>query len=357
MGHDPGKPLRADEMLGCPACREALRIAEASATCASCGAVYAIEEGVLCLHRSNVFMGEFDGARMREFAKLAREQGWRRTVDETMAAEHPGAETILLSPERTNFLSLLPAGRRRAVLDLGAGMGAVSLGLAKVFERVYSLDQTFERLAFLQVVADQERASAVRTVCHRDVFRLPFRSNALDAAVMIGVFEYFPASYPDMPVRTVQRRALAELYRVLAPGGVLFMATKNRFGWPYMAGERDNSGLRFGPVMPRPLANLASRALLGRPQRIVTDSYGRYRSLFAEAGFEGARVHWPIPGYQSPQSWVDVEERGAMTRAAQRYPASAMKRTAFASLARVGALKWIVPHFGIVARKPESAKA
>jgi SAM-dependent methyltransferase len=203
----------------------------------------------------------------------------------------------------------------------------------------------------LHVIAEQEGVGSIRTVCHRDVFHLPFKSGTLDAVVMIGVFEYFPASYPAATVRDVQLRALAELYRVLAPGGVLFIATKNRFGWPYWSGAKDNSGLRFGSLMPRPVANLVSLGVLRRPFRIVTDSYWRYRWLLRKSGFRDLVFFWPTGGYQAPQSWVDLSDRNAIRTGIRAYPAGHLKRAVLSALSAAGAMRFVVPHFGIVAKK------
>ena len=289
---------------------------------------------------------------MREFIRDAHEHGWRRTVEDRMAKINPASLTILLGQNRASFAGLINPPAKRNILDLGAGMGAISLQLSHSFERVYALDQTFERMAFLQVVADQEGAKSIRTVCHRDVFSLPFASDSLDAVVMVGVFEYFPASYPQVSIRDAQLRALAELYRTLVPGGVLFIATKNRYGWANWIGAKDNSGLPYGPLLPRWLANMASKSLLNRPFRIVTDSYHGYTSLLSETGFQELRFYWPVGGYQASESWINLDDQAALNEEIRKYPAGKSKRGLFSALNAAGAIKYLVPHFGIVAKKP-----
>ena len=338
------------DLLACSKCLGPLAGGPPQVRCSACGSAFAVDEGVLCTNRTDVFMGEFDAARMMGFVRDAREHGWRHTVNESMLRVSPRAAKVLLSPERASFVDLLDPPGRKSVLDMGAGMGAVSLQLAKSFDQVYALDQTFERLAFLQVIAEQERAS-IQTICHRDVFRLPFQEASLDAVVMVGVFEYFAASYPGRSIAEVQRGALAELHRVLVPNGVLFIATKNRFGWPNFAGGVDNSGLRFGSLMPRPMANLVSRTLLGKPYRTVTDSYWRYERLVKNAGFATPRFYWPVQGYQASPTWVPVDDRRAMA-ANVRDGRTALRRGLLGPAASAGLLKLIIPHFGIVARKP-----
>lgn len=339
--------------LACPNCRGPLAFGPSGARCPACALDYPIAEGVLCTGRTEAFLGEFGAARMAEFTRLARDRG-AATAVAAMARAHPAVESLLLGEDRASFLPLLglDRGRKHSVLDLGAGLGAISLKLSASFGRVYAMDQTFERLAFLEAVAGQQGREAIRSVCHRNILRLPFASESLDAVVLVGVFEYFPLSFPERPIRDIQLGALREISRVLAPGGVLFLATKNRFGWPHWRGERDNSGLRFGPVLPRPLADRLGRTVMGRPLRVVTDSLGRYRWLLKESGFPEPRFYWPVGGYQTPKTWVDLDDEAGTGRAIAHYSASPAKRWLLSLLAAAGVFKYLVPHFGIVARKP-----
>jgi ubiquinone/menaquinone biosynthesis C-methylase UbiE len=339
------------EVLGCPTCHAHLDVAEAYARCRDCGTEYSIEDGVLCTDRTDTFMGEFDPAQMRQFAEAARERGWKIAAKELMAGKDSAGLSILLSPKRAGFIDVLKPPKNDTILDLGAGMGAISLQLSKSFSQVYALDLAFERLAFLQVVAEQEGTTGIRTICHRDVCNLPFQSDMLDAALMMGVFEYFPLSYPKETVRDVQLKALTELHRVISPGGTLFIGTKNRFGWPYWAGATDNSGLRFGSVLPRRLADIASRALLRHPYRTVTDSYQGYTSLLEEAGFEDLRFYWPVNGYQESLSWIDLSDKAAVQAEINKYPANSLKRAALSTFSACGLFSRVVPHFGITAKK------
>jgi SAM-dependent methyltransferase len=271
-----------------------------------------------------------------------------------MIRDWPAIAPLLLDGRRASFPDLpgLATGRRGAALDLGAGLGAVSLKLAERFERAYAQGQSFRRLAFLKVAGEQEGAGGIVPICHSHVLNLPFGSNALDAVVMIGVFEYLPLGYPDRSLMEVQGGALAEIHRVLAPGGVLFMATGNRCGWTHWLGKRHNSGLRFGTLLPRRWADRLSRVLLDTPSRVPTDSLDGCRDLLGGAGFPDAEFYWPPGGYKAPEAWVRLNDREAIRRAIAIVPGKPMKKLAWAALAGTGLLPYLVPHFGIVARKP-----
>ncbi|MFC1603330.1 class I SAM-dependent methyltransferase [Pseudomonadota bacterium] len=340
--------------LGCPKCNVPLAVGMSGADCPECQAHFAVEDGILCTDRTDAFLGEFDATRMHQFVQLARDQGWRKVAEGPMGDEDPSARNVLLGSNRATFMELFKQSSPRNILDVGAGMGAISLQLAKRFKQVYSLDLAFDRLAFLRVIAEQEDiAEKIRAICHRNVLSLPFKTGALDAAAMVGVFEYFPASYPHDKIRDVQLKALTELHRVISPGGELFIATKNRYGWPHWAGAVDNSGLRFGPLMPRWLADTMSRILLKQPFRIVTDGYSDNVGLLQEAGFTDIRFYWPVPGYQSPLHWVDLADDGAVKEAVKRYVENPVKRGVLTFLVAIGVFKYLVPHFGIMAKKAE----
>lgn len=338
--------------LACLRCRIPIGLdsTAGSAICKKCGNEYPFEEGVLCTDRNEIFMGEFDAPRMRKFIDAAREQGWRRTAEE-MAESDSATCNILLSPTRASFVGLLQPQTTGSVLDVGAGMGAVSLQLAKSFDRVYALDMVFERLAFLNVVAEQESAEEILAICHRDVFNLPFGTGTLDAAVMIGAFEYFPLSYPNSEIKDVQLRALSELHRVISPGGTLFIATKNRFGWPFWLGAKDSSGLRFGSLLPRRMADMASRFLLRRSYRVITDSLRGYASLLQDVGFRDLRFYWPVGGYQISKTWVDLTDDKAVMTEIERYVNGPIKTKLLRMLASAHLFKYLVPHFGITIKK------
>ena len=133
----------------------------------------------------------------------------------------------------------------------------------------------------------------------------------------------------------------------------MFIATKNRFGWPFWVGAKDNSGLRFGSLMLRRIADMASRALLHRPYRIITDSYRGHSSLLKDAGFCDIQFYWPVDGYQTSQIWVDLAEDHAVRAEVKRYSAGGLKSKFLSTLASARVLKHFIPHFGNSARKAD----
>jgi SAM-dependent methyltransferase len=306
-----------------------------------------VDDGVLSFAGRSTRLGEFSNEEMHELLSAARELGWRKVLEERMAKRNRAVLELILDRRRSSFLSLMPGAVKGVAIDLGCGYGGISLQLARSYREVFAVDSGLERLGFLNVVRQQERIDNILPIHHENITALPFPEHCADLIALVGVFEYLPLAYPESPIAEVQQRVLGELARVLKPGGYLYIGTKNRFGWPYLTGASDHNRLRFGPALPRPLADWLTRRLYGKPYRVVVDSYPAYRRLLREAGFADARFYWPSPGYQFPDRFVplDGEARPAVPQSA------GWKGIAVSTLASLGLLRFVAPHFAIVASK------
>lgn len=102
------------------------------------------------------------------------------------------------------------------ILDLGCGAGVLSEQLLLRGHQVVAADQSQDMLDFAQqrlAQFDKSCYQLVRTECER----LDFPDNSFDVVACIGVFGYID----DVD------SAIAEIYRVLKPGGTLIMSIRN----------------------------------------------------------------------------------------------------------------------------------
>lgn len=115
--------------------------------------------------------------------------------------------------------NVAPAGRDWRVLDAGCGTG-LTLTWAERYTTVepVGLDRAVEGLRFC-------RARGHGRLLQGDALTLPFPAGAFDLAFSLDVIQHLARPGGD-------RAAVAELARVLAPGGYLLLRTNSRCGYP-----------------------------------------------------------------------------------------------------------------------------
>ena len=289
---------------------------------------------------------------MQELLRAAEKLGWKTALESYAKLKNQSVLDLVFDPRRSSFLKLLQLSPKGVAVDIGCGYGGISLQLAHHCQEVIALDSGLERLQFLNVVRKQEHISNIRPIHHENITSLPFADNSVDVIVFVGVFEYLPLAYPLHSIKDVQQCVLREVHRVLKAGGYLYIGTKNRFGWQYWKGAADHNGLKFGPILPRSVANGLSQWFYKKPYRIVVDSLPAYRKMLEIGGFGEVQFYWPIPGYQFASAFEPLGADGEQTaRAIDRLIFRGWKRQGIATLRASGLLKYVVPHFSLVAQK------
>lgn len=272
-----------------------------------------------------------DVLRVRRAAELAPKVGWREALEQT--AE--GSIEYVTSPRRVAYVDLLPIGPTTRVLEVGCSLGQGTVALARRAKSVDALEVVPEQAAFAAERLRQEKLDNVTVACGGDDCRLPYSDGRFDLVVVNLVIEWCgqrePGSFLD-----AQRRLIAEVARTLRPGGVVFIATKNRYGLPYLLGSGDEHAfdLPFGHALPRKMLGLVQR-LTGRPERTRGRlvSFHRLSSLLDEAGFGALRAYWAAPDARYPTAYVPFDGDVARARAA-------LPRSALGTRRRV---QWIMP--------------
>jgi ubiquinone/menaquinone biosynthesis C-methylase UbiE len=125
----------------------------------------------------------------------------------------PIVQRLTYRPVQDAVVDLLRATRPRHVLDVGCGTGLLASRLRSELDgtSIVGCDFSYGMLAHARLHG--ERVAWVQG----DAQQLPFRKASADAIVSTEAFHWFPD----------KRRALAEFFRVLVPGGRVIVALVN----------------------------------------------------------------------------------------------------------------------------------
>ena len=175
----------------------------------------------------------------------------------------PLVQGLTYRPVQDAVVAALRASAPRRVLDVGCGTGLLAVRLAHELPGASIAGCDFSHGMLVHAHAHGERVAWIQG----DAQRLPLHDASADAIVSTEAFHWFPD----------QRRALAEFFRVLVPGGRLLVAIVNT--------PND---------VVRSIVRIGSR-VVGQPFDWPTRA--EMRALFEEAGFrvEAQRRVFRIP--------------------------------------------------------------
>ncbi len=183
------------------------------------------------------------------------------TADGRSFASAAGREAKALKIEAVLATHLATPIEGRTILDVGCGSGHIAAHFAAK-NRVTGVDAVDQTTA-----AEAARFTFVLTKGET----LPFPDGSFDIALSNHVAAYLPSL--DLH--------LAELFRVLRRGGVVYVATPNRF-FPLEPHTRKP----FLHWLPRDAYRAALRRITGRDERVRIPSLLGLRRAAMRAGFE-----------------------------------------------------------------------
>src|SRR3954452_5861937 len=155
-----------------------------------------------------------------------------------LVAEHAASQIETVREQLRRFVA--PAGNERAI-DSGTGAGTLALALAPLGREVVAFDSVPERLE-----RARRDAPANVTFVEGDATDLPFESGSFDLACSRRTLHHIAHPEP----------AIAELVRVTAPGGAVFVDDQIAPVDPLAALELDRSERARDPSHTRTLPDV-----------------------------------------------------------------------------------------------------
>jgi ubiquinone/menaquinone biosynthesis C-methylase UbiE len=302
---------------------------------------------------------------LRQVTELAATAGWQQAVATYSQCTAPLRREYTLRHAVRDSLGdfrYLPAGEGSrnvtgagTALNVGSDWGTLTIGLARIFDHVVALDAQPETLRFARLRAQQQGISNVTCVTG-SACAIPMLPDTCALVLLADALEWAPLTHPKATPAVCQCQALAEVHRVLAPGGILHIQVENRFGYPYWLGARDlHTGLRFIPVLPRRLADIYSRLARGRAYREWLPSWATLRDMLASRGFQITQLYQVLPGYRDYSYTADFRTDRQLHFVIGQLAAHPSFHTWYRLLLQAPGLtdiaRWTLPRFNIFAVK------
>lgn len=246
-----------------------------------------------------------------ELVSVAASCGWCKALQKViqpLPGIGPGLFRYVTDESKGDLVSLMGIGRGQKVLDLGCGLGPVSVSIAQQGAHCHAIDISWYCAAFTTIRCHQQGFTNVRAACAGDDMKLPLADGYFDAIVMNGVIEWLGCAerFSGSPEQA-QIAMLREAHRVLKKGGQLYVATKNRYALVYVLGATPNHGTQLPWIGILPV-RLQRWLTAGR----IPDSRARlcglrgYRRLFREAGFTEHIVYAVLPEFRHPERFIPL---------------------------------------------------
>lgn len=221
-----------------------------------------------------------DGPIEDELLEIVRQ---KRPALEVLATDTRWPLLCHLSPERRNLLEWFPFAPEAALLEIGAGCGALTGLFCERVARVTAVELTRKRS---EILLQRYHDTPNLEIVTGNVMELTW-PGAFDYVTLIGVLEYartFVAG--PQPYRALLEKAAA----FLKPDGRLLLAIENKFGLKYFAGAReDHTGRSFDGIEGYPVPGAAE-----------TFSKAALSAHLRAAGFTRLQFYYPYPDYKFP---------------------------------------------------------
>ncbi len=195
-----------------------------------------------------------------------------------------------LSRQRENIIEPMRISSDDSVLEIGAGMGAVTGAIAKKCKHVDCIELS-------------KRRSLVNAYRHRDMdniniivgnFQDVTIDKKYDAVTLIGVFEY---AYYYIDSSNPYIDFLSKIRDCLKPGGKIYIAIENKLGLKYFSGyHEDHTGV-------------AGSGIEGyrRNDKVRTFSKSQLQRMLTQTGYGNIEFYYPFPDYKLPTVIYDEE--------------------------------------------------
>ena len=194
---------------------------------------------------------------------------------------------------------------RKKILDLGCGGGGISIAFAEKCKHVTAVDLKEKNISLLKQRLQERRYKNV-SLLRGNALNLPFKNMQFDKVIVNGLLEWVNWDREEAPAQS-QGQLLAEVFRVLKKGGILYLGIENR--WCLINFIRDpHMKIPFVTVLPQRIADWISIFLASRPYQMPIHSYWKLRQMLIEKGFAKVCIYAPLINYRYPIVYLPLDK-------------------------------------------------
>ncbi len=328
--------------LICPQCKHSLHDRLVDIICDRCAMRWQIKDGISVLSNKpeHIYCNEIADDEIKQVLRVAESDSWSVALYEYVKKRVEKGDTVTEDQRIADWRYLLPLHRDSYALVLGSGWGTVPIALAETCGRVYAIDSTWEKIAFVNARRKQQGIDNLYPVYMKGVSSLPFPEKFFDLITMVD--------FQRHATRSVRFREIVRyLYCLLKEGGRIYFSVDNRLAFQHLF-----------------------RLVKANATLPIHTIYG-YRHILQEEGFSEIRFYAPLPHYDGiPLFYLPLESSEALNYFFQNiFPLFEMvspevkKQYGFQyKLAKIGVrltlifrltnlAKFLVPGFSIIATK------
>lgn len=189
-----------------------------------------------------------------------------------------------LTPIRKNILNWYPFKENADVLEIGAGMGAITGVLCDKAKTVTSVELSKQRA---QSIANRCKDKENLEIIIGNFNDIDFADRKFDYITLIGVYEY-AALYTNTENPYID--FLNNIKKLLKPDGKLLIAIENKFGMKYWLGA------------PEDHTNIKYDGIVGYNNNSKVRTFGKeeLKQILGKSGFKNTKFYYPLPDYKLP---------------------------------------------------------
>lgn len=222
-----------------------------------------------------------DGDIENEIIEYARKY---KNIDEVFEKDIRWPVFYHLTPIRKNILNWYPFKENSSVLEIGAGMGAITEVLCEKCKEVVSVELSKNRAKSIAVRNEDKENLEIIVGNLNDI---DFKGEKFDYITLIGVFEY-AALYTN--TENPYNDFLNNIKKLLKEDGKLLIAIENKFGMKYFAGA------------PEDHTNIAYDGITGYTSGTKVRTFGKQelKDILQENNLGNIKFYYPLPDYKLP---------------------------------------------------------